>query len=170
MSLADLLQTVSLGAVAITIGLSAIQNRHAAAQSREAAQQSKLAQSDVKQAAHQNTVGHSASFLASLATSETDLLAWFLQSRGIPPASVKTNLRYMLMYLRMEVHETTYLAHLDGALPGDVWGGWERVIALDAATSEFRAIWPIVSDSYAARFGEYIDSVISRTGPLPGRS
>jgi len=35
----------------------------------------------------------------------------------------------------MDVHETTYVAHLDGAIAEDVWVGWRHVIALDSATA-----------------------------------
>jgi hypothetical protein len=166
----DLLQTISLSAVAITIGLSVVQNRHVAAQTREAVQQSRLAQSDLKQAAHLNTVANSSLYLAQLASSDPGMLEWFLASRGIPPATAEINKRYMLMYLRMEVHETTYIAYLDGALHKDVWGGWERVIELDLATAEFRAVWAVVRDSYAQRFGDYVEALIKASRPGPAGS
>jgi hypothetical protein len=110
-------------------------------------------------------VGNGSRVLATLITSEPDLLAWFLESRGIPPGSAETNKRYLLMYLRMEVHEASYLAHLDGSLSDDVWSGWRRVIELDSATPEFLAIWPVVRDSYSARFGQYVNETIARRAP-----
>jgi hypothetical protein len=158
MSWGDLVQTITLVTVAITIALSA-------RQSREAARQSALAHNALGQSAHQTMVGHGAAYLASMMTDEPELIAWFLATRGIPPASAVTNKRYMLMFLRMDAHEATYLAYLDGSLQPDVWAGWRRVIELDAQTPEFRTVWRVVSDSYSRRFVELLDRMLAACEP-----
>lgn len=153
MSWADLVQTATLAIVAITVVISA-------RQSREAARQSAFALNALRQDAHQTMVGHSAGYLTTLLTGEPELLSWFLKSRGIPVVSDEINKRHMLMFLRLDAHETTYLAYLDGSLPEDIWSGWHRVIELDAQTPEFRAIWRVVEDTYSARFAALIDDMV----------
>lgn len=166
MSLADALQTISLVAVAITIGLSALQNRHAARQTREIARQSTLAQNALAQAVyHQTIVGQGSTYVTNLLTNEPELLAWFLRSRGFPPATAEINKRYMLLFLRLEVHEASYLAHLDGTLPDDVWLAWHRVIELDAATVEFGVVWPVVRAMYSARFVAFLEGLTRIPAP-----
>jgi hypothetical protein len=159
MSLADWLQTLSLVIVAATVAITAWQSRHVAAQSREVTRQSALAATALGQAAHQTLVGHGAGYLSSMLSDEPDLLAWFLASRGLPTGDPEANKRYMILFQRLEVHETTYLSYVRGLLSEDVWRGWRRVIELDAATPEFTVVWPIVADTYSRRFGGFVAQV-----------
>ena len=164
MGAVDLLQTISLAAVAITLALSAIQNRHVAKQTWETVRQNTLAHSALSRSAHQGLVDQGTHYLGVLLTSEQpELLAWFLTSRGIPPSTSEINRRYLFLYLRMDVHETTYLAHQDGALPEGVWEGWRQVIALDGATAEFGVLWPIVRSAYSAPFVSFVDELVAST-------
>jgi hypothetical protein len=159
--LSDILQAVSLLAVAITLALSVIQNYYSSVQTRQLARQSALAQSALVQASHQALVLGNSGVLANLMTRDQDLMAWFLASRGIPVGAPEANRRYMLMFLRMEVHEATYLAHLDGTLHADVWEGWRTVIELDTRTPEFRTVWQIVGNTYAARFAVFVNGILA---------
>jgi hypothetical protein len=162
MGVADLLQTISLVVVAITLALSARQNRHLARQTRETVHQSILARSALSRSTQQELIDQGTDYLGVLLTvDQPALLTWFLASRGIPPAPDEINRRYLFMFLRMDVHETTYLAHLDRALPEDVWIGWRHVIALDSATDEFRVVWPVVRPAYSARFASFVDELMA---------
>jgi len=160
----DLLQTISLAAVAITLALSAIQNRHLAKQTRETVRHNTLAHSALSRTAHQGLVDQGTNYLGVLLTSDQpELLAWFLQTRGIPSSTSEINRRYLFLYLRMDVHEATYLARLDEALAGDVWAGWLQVIFLDSSTPEFDVLWPIVRSGYSARFVSFVDELVAST-------
>jgi hypothetical protein len=118
--------------------------------------------STLRQGAYQQLTGYGADFHTILFTSGPDLVEWFLSSRGIAVASHEENLRRMFMFVRMDVHESIYLSHLANLLEDDIWRGWQQVVESDVATPQFRTVWGNAKKYYSVRFGEFIDSVISR--------
>jgi hypothetical protein len=167
MDLGNLLQSLSLVAVAISLVLSARQIRLAGKQTREAAEQSELARSAMLQRGHHSLVSQGTGSLEGLLFGQPELLAWFLASRGIPPGTDELNQRYLLIYLRMDQHEVNYLDYLNDGLPEEVWRGWQRVISHDVRTAEFQTVWSVVKDQYSERFVTMVDGTIPRQSSSP---
>lgn len=167
MRLSDLLQVVSLAAVVVALLFNYNQTREAANQAKEASRQVILSTSALKRAAYQELTGYGASFNSVLFDSGPDLLSWFLSSRGVPASSQRheENLRQMFMFVRMDVHESVFMSHMDQLLADDVWDGWKNVIGADVATPEFRTVWTVVEKFYAARFAAFVNSLIRELGP-----
>jgi len=162
MNLADLLQGGSLVAVAVALVLTARQNRHLGAQTRQAIRQSALAGDSLAQTGHHSLVDQITHNTTALIGTDPELCAWFLGSRGFPPASADSNKRYFLLFTRLDSHEAIYLSHVDRSIGHEVWLGWRTVMELDAATPEFAEIWPAAKVSYSPRFAEYVDGVLAQ--------
>jgi hypothetical protein len=169
-SAADLIQAISVVAVAVSVVLLALQNRSVARQTREAAKQTALATASLGNAAHQALVGRASDALTFLITDEPDLLRWFLRSRGIPDASADENKRRMFIFARIDVHEANFVAYLEGLLSEELWTGWRKVIEADAATPEFVTVWKAVHPFYSARFRELIRGVLTTAASPAGEA
>jgi hypothetical protein len=157
---ADWLQTISLGAVVVALLLNYRQARGTAKQAAEASKQVALSMSMMRQDAYRDVTNYGANFNTILFQSGEDLLSWFLSSRGIRAGSHEDNLRFMFMFVRMDVHESVFLSYQGSLLEPDAWNAWKQVVEADVSTPEFRSVWRVVANHYIASFQEFVGSVI----------
>ncbi|MGC9671243.1 hypothetical protein ACNTMW_32450 [Planosporangium sp. 12N6] len=160
MKLADVLQIVSLGAVATALFLNYWQARETGRQASEASKQVQLSSSILQQESYRQLTTYGANFNTVLFGANKDLLDWFLSSRGIPVGSHDENLRHMFMYVRMDVHEAIFTSHQSGHLAENAWGAWKNVIETDVATTEFRTVWRAVESHYIDEFAAFVTALI----------
>lgn len=160
MGLSDFLQIVSLLAVVVALLLNYRQARETARQARETARQVELAAAALRQDSYRQLVTHGTSLHTAVLAGNPDLLNWFLSGRGVPTGPHEQNLRHMFMFWRMDSHEDVFRSHQQGQLAGDAWAGWRAVVEADAATTEFRTVWPHVRHQYTPDFAAFVDTLL----------
>ncbi|GLW31522.1 hypothetical protein Areg01_44620 [Actinoplanes regularis] len=160
--LADVLQVISLIAVAVALFLNYRQARETARQAREAARQVELSTAALRQDSYRQLVTHGTSANQTLLAGNPGLLGWFLASRGVPTGTHEENLRHMFVFWRMDSHEEIFRSHAAGQLPGDAWQAWRNVIEADAALPEFGTVWSRVRPQYTRDFADFVDTLLPR--------
>ncbi|WP_433219598.1 hypothetical protein ACQP00_15665 [Dactylosporangium sp. CS-047395] len=158
MSIADIVQTVSLLAAAFALWLSL-------RQTRETARQTSSALAALQQGTREELVRYGADFTYNALSTDHDLLEWFLASRHFPPAGYVENRKSLFLWVRLDQHEGTFHAYRTGAIAEDLWLDWKRSMEIDFAMPEFPRVWTAVREIYSSDFIALVDAA---TGLRPG--
>ncbi|WP_328475121.1 hypothetical protein OHA21_17575 [Actinoplanes sp. NBC_00393] len=162
MKLSDVLQIISVLAVAVALMFNYRQARETGRQASEAARQVQVSTSILKRDVDRQLEHYSTEMLASFLTPDPKLLEWFLATRGISAGTHEENVRRLFLFVRTDVHAFAYGSHRSDQLAEESWTAWLKVIQLDFATPEFQALWPAIRDQYTADFAAFVDAVLAR--------
>ena len=165
MKLSDVLQVISVLAVAVALMFNYRQARETGRQANEAARQVQVSTSLLERDVDRQLDHHSTELLASFLTPNPRLLEWFLATRGIRTGTHDENLRQLFLFVRTDVHSFAFDSHRSAHLDDDSWTAWRNVIRLDFATPEFRELWPTIRDQYTADFVTFVDAELDRPDP-----
>lgn len=155
----DWLQLVSLVIVATALMLNVLQIRHLARQTEETSRQASAATTALRQAAYQSILAGQTN-IVSLYLHSPSMIEWHLASRGYPVGSEEENWRSISTLIRLNSHESTYLAYAAGLLDEDIWSGWVNVMTTDFAVPEFVTLWPLAKRFYARSFATFVDAEV----------
>ncbi|WP_433785035.1 hypothetical protein ACQPX6_01835 [Actinomycetospora sp. CA-101289] len=92
------------------------------------------------------------------------LLEWHLRARGYPTSSHEENKRRLYLLVRLEAHESNFLAWQQKLLNTETWAAWERLLRADTRIKEFRDVWPSARQLYVKSFAEEVDRLIVDDG------
>lgn len=153
MSTADWIQSIAAILVFAALILNVLQLRQVTGQT-EALRRS------LEQAAYGSTWATHASSRTAYFLQDPELLAWHLSSRGYETSTAEENRRRLYALVKLESHEASYLSHANGLLSSEVWNAWRTVMMEDLSVPEFRSVWGVGKQFYAASFVRFIDSEI----------
>lgn len=162
MRLSDVVQIVSVIAVATALIFNYRQARETGRQANETARQVQVSTSILKHDAGRQLTDYETEMLISYLTPHPTLLEWFLRTRGLSVGTHDENLRQLFIFIRTDVHAFAFRGHRSGQLDDQAWTAWLNVITLDFATPEFRALWPVVCDQYPSEFSHFVEAVLDR--------
>jgi hypothetical protein len=163
--LVDWLQILSIAFVVVALILNFLQMRYVARQTSETARQAIAATTALRQAAYQNMISGQADY-RSLYIDSPSMTRWHLESRGYETGSEEDNRRTLYTLVRLNSHESSFLAHEAGLLDDDVWHGWKNVIKTDFQVPKFVAVWSHAKQFYARSFAAFIENEIVTKGSI----
>jgi len=159
MKLIDWLQVLSIAFVAVALLLNVLQMRYLARQTNETSRQAVAANTALRQAAYQNMIAGQAEY-RSLYINSPSMTKWHLASRGYETGSDEDDRRTLYTLVRLNSHESSFLAHAAGLLDDDVWHGWINVIRTDFEVPKFNAVWSHAKQFYARSFVAFVETEI----------